>query len=231
MKRKFILLFFSILLLICSQVYAASCLNEIKSKNTKDFLNEIPSLNSKLDGVQCENNVAFLKDDVINVQIVMQDGSKEAFALTTANGKLTKIENGGSNKPSYVMTTGGCEFDTFLRSDNKAGAFSYIYAQKKVQFAAVGFWNKFKFVFVKPIMGVILNRIQTPVNIACSDTSGAAQEKGEVGDICKHGGECKTGNCIYDRGEGPDRIYRCSCDPFKLVIEPGCPDNPEYPED
>lgn len=35
-----------------------------------------------------------------------------------------------------------------------------------------------------------------------------------VGEICDHGGECETGNCIYVYGEGPDRTYKCSCDPF-----------------
>lgn len=41
--------------------------------------------------------------------------------------------------------------------------------------------------------------------------------KKAVGEVCDHGGECQTGNCIYAGGEGPDRTYKCSCDPFKLT--------------
>ena len=35
------------------------------------------------------------------------------------------------------------------------------------------------------------------------------------GEICQHGGECTTGNCV---GEGPPygQVYKCSCNPFRL---------------
>lgn len=42
------------------------------------------------------------------------------------------------------------------------------------------------------------------------------QGKKNPGEVCKHGGECRTGNCV---GDGPPygQIYRCSCNAFKLV--------------
>ena len=44
-----------------------------------------------------------------------------------------------------------------------------------------------------------------------------------VGEVCSDGGECETGNCLYDSGEGAERIYRCSCEPLTLVIQNPCP--------
>ena len=77
-------LFFVVLL--SAQVQAASCIDEIQSTKTMDFMNEIPDLNAKLDGVVCDNTVPFFKNEVISVQISMQDGSKQVFALTTQKG-------------------------------------------------------------------------------------------------------------------------------------------------
>lgn len=37
----------------------------------------------------------------------------------------------------------------------------------------------------------------------------------EPGQICAHAGECRTGlHCLYYSGEGPNRVYRCSCEMF-----------------
>ncbi len=38
-----------------------------------------------------------------------------------------------------------------------------------------------------------------------------------VGAVCQHGGECATGYCVYESGEGAERTYKCSCDAFKLT--------------
>ena len=45
------------------------------------------------------------------------------------------------------------------------------------------------------------------------------QGKKSPGEICQHGGECRTGNCVGD-GTPYGQIYRCSCNPFRL--EYGC---------
>lgn len=43
-----------------------------------------------------------------------------------------------------------------------------------------------------------------------------------VGEICAHGGECTTGNCV-GVGMGPPWTYKCSCDPFKFAtVGPQC---------
>jgi uncharacterized Fe-S cluster protein YjdI len=43
-----------------------------------------------------------------------------------------------------------------------------------------------------------------------------------VGEVCAHGGECVTGNCV-GAGMGPPWTYLCSCDPFKYATSgPQC---------
>lgn len=64
---------------------------------------------------------------------------------------------------------------------------------------------------------------QAPPLDFCTTTTTTSAPTGrgakKPGEICRHGGECTTGNCV---GEGPDygKVYKCSCDPFRLVY--GC---------
>lgn len=233
MKKRLLIGLFVLLLLAWSVSAQQDCLDAITAKDTRSFLNEIPSLNAQLG--TCANEVPspadrFLKDEIVSVKIFMQDGSTEPFTVTTQAGKITDIEAVGASKPTFIVGLGECEFDTILRTSNKLGAIAYMYQQNKITLSAVGFFNRLKFGVVKLFINPVFKRIAEETTTACSTAGGDAAEKKEVGAVCQHGGECKTGNCIYDTGEGPNRIYRCSCDPFKLVTTPGCPQTPEYPE-
>jgi hypothetical protein len=164
--RKFVVVALFVLVLMSAQVMAASCLNEIQSKKTSDFMNEIPALSSKL--TTCDSKTPFFKNEIISVQILMQDGTKQAFALTLQDKKLVKIENGAVDKPTYTMSIGECEFDTFLRSYDKGGVFAYLYLQKKVQLSATGFFKKMKLAVIKIGMNIALKKTQTPADISCT---------------------------------------------------------------
>jgi hypothetical protein len=215
MKNKIIISIIILTTFIAiSFVATASCIDEIQSKKTTDFFNEIPSLNSKIQGNSCDASVSFFSEDVINAQIFMQDGSKKSFVVTTKSGKITEIKTGSSNNPSYILGTGECEFDTILRGSNRMGVVSYIYMQKKIQFTAVSFFKKIKLGITKLFIGAILGRFQTPADIACSTETGEAQGLKRVGQVCQHGGECETGNCV-GVGQGPPWTYKCSCNAFK----------------
>lgn len=49
----------------------------------------------------------------------------------------------------------------------------------------------------------------------CQDNPAPQQpSKKAVGELCAHGGECQTGNCV-GVGQGPPWTYRCSCNAFK----------------
>jgi hypothetical protein len=46
-----------------------------------------------------------------------------------------------------------------------------------------------------------------------------ASGKRPAGELCDHGGQCKTGNCV-GVGQGPPWTYRCSCDTSRFTT--GC---------
>lgn len=54
-----------------------------------------------------------------------------------------------------------------------------------------------------------------------AETAPAANPSGlrPAGELCEHGGQCETGNCV-GVGQGPPWTYRCSCNAFKY--ETGC---------
>jgi len=58
---------------------------------------------------------------------------------------------------------------------------------------------------------------QAPPLDFCTEKEQPKQEQlKRVGEVCGHGGECETGNCV-SVGQGPPWIFECSCDPFKYV--------------
>jgi len=56
-----------------------------------------------------------------------------------------------------------------------------------------------------------------PLEFCGSPVAAPAPTLGSAGDVCQHGGQCQTGNCIYTSGLGADRIYRCSCEPLRYT--------------
>jgi len=44
----------------------------------------------------------------------------------------------------------------------------------------------------------------------------AGVQKKIAGELCEHGGQCKSGNCV-GAGFSPPWTFRCSCDPFKFL--------------
>jgi|GEM_PF-3120376 len=221
MKKIVLLLLIS--LFIISLASAQDC--SISAKNTDAFLKEIPSLNAKL--IDCSPSIPSPMDklfgnDLINVQVVRNNGTKDTFMITTENSIVTKIENGYSNNPTYVATLAECAFDNVLQSDNKAGALAYLYTNKHLTIGAHGIWRSIVFRIATFFgRGAIRNTAQE-IPVTCP--------KKEVGELCNHGGECETGNCI---GIIPGQVYKCSCDPFRYVdadTDGNCPPTPQYPE-
>jgi hypothetical protein len=168
MKIKSIIVVMFVVVLLSAQVSAASCIDEVESKNTVDFLTEIPDLNTKLDGVACDNKVSFFKNEVILAKISIEDGSEESFTVTTQKGLFSKIENVQADKPSYIISTGECEFDTLLNAESRSGVFAYLYIEKELDIQAMGFFKKIGFFFVKLVLNPIMKKMQTPVEIACA---------------------------------------------------------------
>lgn len=215
------------LAIVSMQALAASIFDGIQSTNTKDFLNEIDDINDNLGNT---GDVDLMKNEVILVKIFMTDGSTETFSVKIEDSKVTEIKAGTPPRQTYSISMGECEFDAILASSNRGGAFADLYLKGNIEIKARGFLNRIKFLFVKPLMkmGFKKIRVDTPLN-CMTPTSLTAGNKG-VGEICNHGGDCETGNCIYVTGQGADRVYKCSCDPFKYDATPGCPKERDYPE-
>jgi hypothetical protein len=170
-KMKKLIIVFLILLLLAWPVSAQHCLDAITSQDTKSFLTEIPALNSQLG--TCDNTVPspadrFLKNEIISVKLFMQDGSTQAFTLTTQDGKITKLEAVAADKPTYLAGLGECEFDTILRSGNKVGLIAHLYMQEKIVLKAAGFFRKIKFGIIKAFINPIFKRIAQEETVACS---------------------------------------------------------------
>ncbi len=53
-----------------------------------------------------------------------------------------------------------------------------------------------------------------PLNFCVDNPAPQQPTKKAVGELCAHGGECQTGNCV-GVGQGPPWTYRCSCNAFK----------------
>jgi len=206
MIKKMLLGVFCMILLF-SIISAQDC--SVSAKNTDAFLKEIPALNSKL----ADCNIAIpspidklFGNDLINVQIVRNNGTKDTFMVTTEDSIVKKIELGYSENPTYVATLAECALDNVLKSGNKAGALAYLYSNKHLTVGAHGVWKNIKFkialLFAKGAIASNAQQIET----TCP--------KKAVGEICNHGGECETGNCI---GIVPGQLYKCSCDAFRYV--------------
>jgi hypothetical protein len=60
---------------------------------------------------------------------------------------------------------------------------------------------------------------QAPPIGSCPAVQTPPAGKKNPGEVCQHGGECRTGNCV-GVGQGPPWVYECSCDPFKFTT--GC---------
>lgn len=55
-----------------------------------------------------------------------------------------------------------------------------------------------------------------PLDFCIPETEKPQPAKKSAGQICQHGGECNSGNCV-GVGQGPPWTYECSCDPFRFV--------------
>ena len=169
MKTKNLFLIGVFILVVMSvQAQAMSCLDAITAKKTTDFMAGIPELNSKISSGACEDKIPFFRNEAVNAQVSMTDGSAENFYLTIQKGLFQSITSGAAGKPTLLMKIGECEFDTVLSSDNKGGAFAYLYLQKKIGLSAYGFFKKLKFGAAKMFMGSAMKKAQTPADIACT---------------------------------------------------------------
>jgi hypothetical protein len=199
MKNKILLLLIVLCFVFLSiQNVDAKCIN-IQSEDTASFMNEIPSINTQLQTCQAKSPLFLYRNSVFLVNINGLTTTNN-FSLTIKKGKITEI----TVSPviaSYTVTMSESDFEGFLRSSDATATVSQLYKAGKITVAPHGFINTLRWWITKPFIGFFAPKQTAKLG---------------VGEICQHGGECETGNCIYESGQGPDRTYKCSCDPFKL---------------
>ncbi|MBR9682273.1 MAG: hypothetical protein GOV02_01230 [Candidatus Aenigmarchaeota archaeon] len=161
----------------------------------------------------------FLGDENLHLYII--DGTTEEYAAITVIGVITEFEDwtdsdvDGNHDQWFVdgktatmaVYVNMATLESINNSPNPARAFLDAWgsdiryegltlgSQIKAFFMGIGMW--FAGFFVPDI----------------DVTQGTLNA---VGEVCQHGGECDTGNCIYVSGEGPERTYKCSCDPMRF---------------
>jgi hypothetical protein len=215
-------------LVVSISLVSADACPSIDATTTQNFIDEIMSRED------CEVQLPsplhrFFSDEEINLVIARKDGSTTNLLITIVDGQITSLGGGYSENPTYVITVEECSLDTLLRNNFDMGTVAYMFNNGKINIGAHGFWNSIKWFGTKLVVGQLLKSQEVETEILCDG------QRGPVGAVCNHGGECETGNCIYIGGEGPDRTYKCSCDPFRydpyVDSEGNCPNVPEYPED
>jgi len=166
--KKILLLVLLILIFQVSSIYAKEgCEVEIDSQTTREFLTEIPDINSQLQ--QCSPDVdgtlkKVFKNGDINVNIAMTDNTVESFVLSIQGGRVAKISR-DQIIGTYVVNVNEADFDTILQNEDTFGAVISLYKQKKLTFGSGRFFTRLKLFFIKPIVNIGLNRMQLVTNI------------------------------------------------------------------
>lgn len=156
---------------------ASNCPVKIKSKNTKDFFQEIPSLDTDLSICPLELsgtlNLA-LGGGVIRIDIKMNDNSFKSFYLKKSGKKITSISVKAPGNLNYKVSTNEKAVDEVLTSNNKFRTYSRLYADKEITIKGVNLWPKIKLFFIKPILNIIAKRNRPPLNQTLGPGPGGA---------------------------------------------------------
>ncbi|NTV24264.1 MAG: hypothetical protein HGA85_07915 [Nanoarchaeota archaeon] len=202
-----------ILLISLSGAYAACDFSPV-SKDTVGFLAEIPSLDTKLSNcpvpLDSSSKLIFGNNQQVQLTITRADKSTSYVLFTITNGALSGLTS-GAGKHGYEIVIAECDLNSVLGASDRAGAFIYMYLQGKAKIVPKGLWNLLKFASAKLLASGSLKKAAVPVESSCLKQNG---------DVCQHGGECVSKNCV-GVGQGPPWTYKCSCDPF--TFKTSCP--------
>jgi hypothetical protein len=163
LKKTFLL---TIVFVLIINIASAACPIKVQSKNTKDFLNEIPSLNSDLSNcpTKLHGSVSILIGSGITKAVInMKDGSTKNVFMNIQSGNIKSISSSGSSSV-YTVTTDEASVDALLNANNKLGVFSTLYSQGKIKISATGFFRSTKLFFARPFLGIFTFFNKAPAN-------------------------------------------------------------------
>ncbi|MBI5803358.1 hypothetical protein HY448_01590 [Candidatus Pacearchaeota archaeon] len=124
-------------------------------ENLGDFMNDIPSLNEKLqsESIQLPGSAAFLlSNGNLHISVAMNNGSSSDFYFTVEEKMITGIREGKPEKSDYELLTDEKTIQKILDSENKVDSILESYDEDKVELSANGFTNKVKLFFAKILL-------------------------------------------------------------------------------
>ncbi|MFC2174810.1 hypothetical protein ACFLQ2_02975 [archaeon] len=159
----------------------------------------------------------------LHIYYTTSDGSTHEYAAITKDAMITEAANwvdanGDGNHDPWAVKGMSPSMELRVTEATLLQIASSSDPLKALQKA----WGKdIKFKGLGIIPGVKTFFMDISMAIAGWFGSPEPQAKGAAGALCDHGGECESGNCI-GVGQGPPWTYKCSCDPFKYVVEDPC---------
>jgi hypothetical protein len=153
------------------------------------------------------------------------NGTTTEFAAVTQKGTITEIafwtDQDGNKKhdpweaigktATFAVYFDLSTLEKIAKSPDPVKSFKDEWG-KGIKYQGLTVNAKFKVLFMR--IGLMFSGLYHPTVVQTTPTQNQTPTLKEVGAECKHGGECKTGNCI---GVVPGQLYKCSCDAFRYV--------------
>jgi hypothetical protein len=140
--------------------------------------------------------------------IIVTGAGTDYYWAETSDGHVIRSGRGRrySPPPSAIILTDRQTIDNILSSSDRFAATTAALKSGRLQITYVN--------------GGIAARIGLGAATLFTPTPPAGTKS--VGQVCQHGGECITGNCV-GAGMGPPWTYLCSCDSFRYATSgPQC---------
>jgi len=190
---------------------AGQCKVNLKVTSVQDLINQVPTINAQLQG--CSQSVpsfakSLVKSGVTQIDILMNNGQTNSFAITIANGAISGITVGVPSSCSQKISVSESDLTSALASSNPAQAYAYLYGQGKIKVSGCSFFSNIGFFFgnliAKPVAKKAAPSFPPPA---------PAPNCGQVGEQCNNRG-CFSGMCGAPKEQNNDKQwgywnYRC----------------------
>jgi len=169
MKRLLWILF--LFVIATAAVEAANC-PIMYARNTQDLLNEIPSLDTQLQGcpVPLPSGLSWVIGGDVLVEISMTAGGTEYVTVDVHNKQIVGVDTGKLACKQQVRIKES-DLDLALASRSRSGALIYLFVNKAITLKGCTVWQSFKGWFIKPI-GRSIAKKAGPTTMPASVASG-----------------------------------------------------------
>jgi len=198
------ILFILMAVFMIPAAFAAPCALSTDAKDLQAFLADIPNINTGL--ASCPVDLPpVVRTLYANADFTIIVGT-DSFAGIVQKGKITSITTTPA-LTKYTVTISESDFNTLF--NNAIPAFTWLYNNKRITITANTFWSGIRLGFSRPFLAIASWFQPKPI-------------KGDAGETCQHGGECKSGYCLgipnndLSGTAAVGRDYKCSCEQNKF---------------